>query len=512
MASGYGSHGASKSKNAFRGWLVDPGSAEDDVDLHASTLRVRARDLDAGGGLARAANRTMKTNVVGGGIIPKPKIDFETLGMSEEAATQWQKTAAKEFSLWADSKNCDAARKMTFYQLEQLAFLSMMMSGDVVALLPLKETPNFPYATRIRLLEADRLATPESSGESTAESIANGRIIDGVEVDADGEVVAYHIATRHPNAQSDDRELTYTRVEAYGRDTGTPNVLHVMTAERPEQMRGIPFVASMIEQIKQLDRYVASELSANLIASMMTVFFTTDLPTEGLSLQSNVAEEDQETDDDVSIELAPGGVYQLKPGVKPQMINPMRSNTCYKDYVESLMTQIAASMEIPIEVLLKKFGSNYTASRGALMEFWRVIRAERKNFVMNFCQPCYEAWLWEAVALGRIEAKGFFDDPLIRKAYCHAEWIGSNMGVIDPKKEMEASMRKISLGISTVEREAAETNGSDWEENILQLRKEKELMAALGLSMQEDSKPAINEPENGKEETVDDEDGDPQDE
>ena len=46
----------------------------------------------------------------------------------------------------------------------------------------------------------------------------------------------------------------------------------------------------------------------------------------------------------------------------------------------------------------------------------------RKWFITDFCQPIYVEWLSEAVAKGRIIAPGFFADPIIKDAYCSAEW------------------------------------------------------------------------------------------
>ena len=104
-ASGYHYHGASKTKNSLIGWITGGGSAEDDIDLQGSTLRVRARDLYAGGGLGRGAPATMVTNVVGWGIRPKPKIDAEALGMTEEAAEEWQAAALRDCNLPADGSD-----------------------------------------------------------------------------------------------------------------------------------------------------------------------------------------------------------------------------------------------------------------------------------------------------------------------------------------------------------------------------------------------------------------------
>ena len=69
----YGKHGASTTLNSLIGWLTDPGSAEDNIDLFSSALRQRARDLYTGGGLGRSGPQTLSTAVTGWGIMPKPK-------------------------------------------------------------------------------------------------------------------------------------------------------------------------------------------------------------------------------------------------------------------------------------------------------------------------------------------------------------------------------------------------------------------------------------------------------
>ena len=97
-ATGYGNHGASQTKNSMLGWLVNGYSAEDDIDKHGSTLRRRSRDLYAGGGLARSGPAAMVTNVVGWGIRPKPKIDGDVLGMTDEACDEWERNTLREFS------------------------------------------------------------------------------------------------------------------------------------------------------------------------------------------------------------------------------------------------------------------------------------------------------------------------------------------------------------------------------------------------------------------------------
>lgn len=479
----YGKHGASRTLNSLAGWLLEAGNAEDNIDLYSSMLRQRARDLYAGGGLARSGPQSLTTSVVGWGIQPKPKIDGDFLGMSDDAREEAERTILREFKLWAENSMCDAERQKDFYSLQQLAFLSMLMSGDVFALFGMKSNNRTPYQTVIRLLEADRICTPESSGDSTSQDLGNGsRIIDGIEIDREGAVVRYHVSSRSPIASNDYSELTWTAIDAFGKDTGYPNILHIMTYERPEQRRGIPFVAAEIEQIKQFSRYMNAELAANVVSAMLTCFITSEEDDGKFALEDAIDEEDKVTDDELQLELAPGAIYNLPPGKKVETVNPLRSNTQFETFVNTCITEIASSMGIPKEVLIKKYESNYTAARAALLDFWRTVRVYRTRFNNMFNQPVYEQWLSEAVASGRIEAPGFFDDPAIRQAWCGCVWMGASMGHVDPLKEVNAAEVRIRNNISTQEQEASEYNGNDWTANVRQRKKEIAAVRELGVT------------------------------
>ena len=487
-ASGYRYHGASTTKNSLIGWITGGGSAEDDIDLQGSTLRIRARDLYAGGGLGRGAPATMVTNVVGWGIRPKPKIDAAFLGMSDAAAAEWQATALREFNLWAKTTMCDAARQNTFWELQELAFRSMLVSGDVFALFGEKANLRNPYQLVIRLIEADRVSTPESTGESEAQNTdGGGRIIDGVEINKDGEVCRYHIATYHPLQDENPGEITWEAIDAYGKETGAPNVLHLMTVERPEQHRGIPFVSGMIEQVKQLDRYMDSELAASLVAAMLTVFITNDGTNDDSydSINDSIAEDEKVTDDSMKIELGNGNVYELPPGKKVDHVGVNRAPTAFESFVSEVVTMIGSSMEIPYEVLMHRYDHNYTASRSAMLDFWKVVRRYRQHFIEQFNRPIYEQWLAEAVALGRIDAPGFFDDPTVRDAWCGCQWIGTSQGHVQPVQEANAAKIRMETGISTGEQEAMEYNGGDYFENIAERGRE---LAAMNAAMPKEEK------------------------
>ena len=483
----YGSHGASTTKNSLLGWIIDAGNAEDSIDLYSSSLRQRSRDLYEGGGLARSGVNTLTTSVCGWGIMPKPKIDGDFLGLTDEAREETERNILREWRLWAENKMCDAERQQNFYDLQQLAFLSMLMSGDVFVLFGMKENPRTPYQTTIRLIEADRICNPDSSGNSESkESDSGGRIIDGVEIDKEGVVIRYYIASRSPIAANDNSELTWTPIDAFGSDTGYENILHIMTHERPEQRRGVPLVAAEIEGLKQFSRYMNAEIAGKLVSAMLTVFITSKDDDGKAGMEDAVNEDEKVTDDELKLELAPGAIYDLPPGKHPETVDPKRSDTQFEVFVNTFIMVIASSMGIPKEVLVKKYESNYTAARAALLDFWRTVKVYRRRFNSGFNQPIYEKWIAEAVAAGRIEAPGFFDDPIVRQAWCGCSWMGASMGHVDPLKEVNAAEARIRNNISTEEQEAMEYNGNNWDEVVRQRDKEITTRAMMGGSAEPD--------------------------
>ncbi|MCD5324767.1 MULTISPECIES: phage portal protein [Pontibacillus] len=457
---GYSHHGASTKKKSLVGWLTRSGSVLEDIEKHIPTLRERSRDLYMGSPLATGALKTMRTNVIGSGLKLNSQIDYEYLGMTLEEADRWQTQVEREFELWAESVHCDAQRMNNFYELQQLAFLSQLMSGDSFALLPYIERPNMPYDLRVQVLESDRICTPEDKKMDM-----DNKIVNGVEVNSRGEVVAYHIAQQHPNSTSLSKN-DWRRIRKYGSKTGRPNIIHLMETERPEQRRGVPVLAPVIESLKQLSRYSEAELMAAVVSGMYTVFVKTEGGEEGnLGQMYDYDDEEIDEQDEGSYELGNGSVVELDENQSVEVANPGRPNPAFDGFVTSICRQVGAALEIPYELLLKHFTASYSASRGALLEAWKMFKMRRAWMASDFCQPIYEEFLAEGVAKGRIDAPGFFSDPVARKAYANAEWNGPSQGQLDPLKEVKAATERVNQGFSTRTRETVELGNGDFFRN-----------------------------------------------
>ena len=483
--SGYDESGASRNKNSMRGWLASSKSPQEDIDRNIPILRQRSRSLYMSAPLAVSAIKTNRTNIVGEGLRLKSTIDAAFLRMTPEAAAEWQRNTEREFELWADSKFCDSTRVNNFYEIQQVACLSWLMNGDACALVEYERpTPAFPYGLRVHLIEADRVSTPHTSGTAVnlyaTESTTGNRIFNGVEVTDAGRVVAYHICSTYPNSQLRAAKK-WQRVKAFGDKTGTPNVLMIFEAERAEQYRGVPYLAPVIESLKQLTRYGEAEMMAAVINGFFTVFITSEGNTGEMGFTGVLDDEDRVSDDDLNYELGPGMVNVLKPGEKIDIADSKRPSSNFDAFTTALAKYVGAALEIPVELLIKSFNSSYSASRAALLEAWKAFRMKRKWLAADFCQPIYEIFLTEAIANGRIKAPGFFLDPAIKKAYCRAQWNGPAPGMLDPVKEATAAEKRIAIGVSTRQRESIEMTGTDFDANVAQLARENQLMKEAGL-------------------------------
>lgn len=484
---GYSDAGASHTKKALKGFNVSSGAPSEDIDANNYTLRQRSRMLYMASPIATAALKRQRTNVVGPGLRLKCAIDRDTLGMSKEQAEAWQRHTQMEFSLWADRKQaCDATGVNNFYGMQQLIALAWPMSGDVFALFKRAEPTQLePYSLRLHILEADRIRTPEKNSgfmvaNATTGKADNGNTIyDGVEVDNNGAIAAYYIANTYPY-QYDGTVTEFVRVEAYGRLTGLPNVLHIMDSERPEQYRGVPYLAQAIEPLLQMRRYTEAELMAAVVQSFLTAFIKTEAGADDMPFNEVGGDGvEQVSRDPNEYELGAGTMNIMEPGEDVTFSSPTHPNTGFDVFMRAMCEQIGACLEIPADLLLMSFNSSYSASRAALLEAWKGFSMRRKWLAEDFCKPVYEMWLTEAVARGRISAPGFLTDPIIRQAYLGSEWIGPSQGQLDPTKEVAAAVQAIENGLSTHEAESIKINGSEYSRNIDKLSNENSLLRAV---------------------------------
>ncbi|SEH51472.1 phage portal protein, lambda family [Rhizobium tibeticum] len=463
-----GYKGGKKNRRQTANWNVDGGSANQDSVPDLPTLRARSRDLRRNVPIATGAIATRITNIIGEGLKVYPKIDRAALGLSVEEAREWNRKAKAEFELAAWTADFTGAQ--SFDELQALVFGSADESGDVFAIRRYRKDPGDTYGSKLQIIEADRISNP-NNGMDTDTQVA------GIETTLDGVVRAYHVSDRHPGDVF-RKAMTWRRVPAFYND-GRPIVLHLFKRLRPDQARGIPYLAPVIEILKQFGEYTDAEVQAAVISAFFTVFIKKAPDATSGPLPSSATDGASGKDE---VNLGAGAIVDLAEGEDITIADPNRPNPNFDAFALALLRQIGVALEMPVELLIKHFMASYSASRAALEIAWQTFRRERAWLVKNFCQPYYEWVIEEAVLTGRLQAKGFFDDPAIRAAWLKSDWYGQTKISLDPKKDAEADTIDIGNRTKTRQQIIQERTGGDLESKFEQLGIEEQLAQENGLA------------------------------
>jgi len=462
---------ASLIKKTMRKWYA----SQTDVNAAYSettqaTLISRCRDAYRNYPLATSIVNRIKLNSVGTGLKLQSRLDYEKLGITKEEAVKIERVIETKFEEW--SYNCDIEDSLHFNSLQMMVLVGMLISGDIfINTLYTTDKINKKVSLKLQAIEGDRVSNPNYTMDSE-------KIMRGIEVNYFGKPTHYHILKQHPYSDliTVDK-FKWQRVPVYGVNTNRKRILHIFEkggGGRPGLKRGIPIFFSILDSLRQLEKYSEAELTAAVIASFFSVFVKTETA-EGLP---GTTEQSTSEEEKGEISLSPGGIVNLLENESIEVANPGRPNSTYKEFVEAITKEIGSSLGIPYEVLTLHFSSSYSAARAALLQAWQLFKYHRQIIVDYFCQPVYELFIDGLVASGEIELKNYKE---LKFQYAKAKWIGSLGGSIDPTKEVEAAERRVLLGVSTIQKEAEEISNMDWLDIHRQREIEKNLREKAGL-------------------------------
>lgn len=469
-------------------WAPGGGSADQDLHPDLAKLRERSRDLIRNDGIASGAIDTIITNIIGSGIRMQSRIDKEALDISQDIADKLQKKIEKIWERWVP--HADAGNRQTFYGIEELSERQRFINGEsiIVPLRIMDSQKKRPYSLALQIVESDRLDTP-------SDLRANKNIRSGVEVGQYGEPIVYYIRKNHPGdflysrGYSNSSE-NFIKYPAYN-DLGDPNFFHLYHVKRSGQTRGEPFFSPVLSLFKDRVDYMEAEIVAARVAACFAVFIK-----KNNAYQTGIGRSQTENNKRVE-ELSPGVVEYLNENEEIQGFNPNRPGGTFGMFMERVLRDISAGLNIPYEILAKDFSkSNYSNTRAALLEARRFFMMQQRFIADNLCQHILIMLLEEAYLKGELAILDFYQN---RDAYVRTRWIAPGWQWVDPENEVNAAVDGVDNNLSTLAEESA-AQGQDWEEILEQrareLKKIKELEEKNGISMTIDKTPKPAEPQN----------------
>ncbi|EFH09396.1 phage portal protein [Pseudoroseomonas cervicalis] len=480
---------------SWRPWL---GSPDGEVNPYRDTVVARIRDLVRNDGWAAGTVTRTLDAVIGADFRLSSIPDYRALARRFGAA--FDPVWAREFSdafeqihrAWATdpARYCDLGRRHSFTQICRLAFRHYLVEGEAVASIPWRPDRvgygRARWATTVQTIDPDRLSNP--NGVMDTETLRGG-----VELDGDEVPVAYHFRMAHLGDWfAAGKSVQWERLP---RETewGRPIVVHHFDADRAGQHRPVGGIFTpVLARLRMLAKYDQLEVQAAIVNAIFGAYIESPYDPDDIqsALNSDEAmsayqQERAKFHEDRRLMAGDVRLATLYPGEKINTISSSRPASAFDMFEAAMLRNFAAATGNSYEAVSGDYrGSTYSSARQALLEAWRTLGRRRHEFGAGFCTPIAGALLEEAIDRGEVPLPaGAPDFAEARAEYLRCRWIGPGRGWIDPTKEPEGSRMKMASGLSTLQREAAENDGLDWEENLDQLALEQDAARRRGLNL-----------------------------
>lgn len=429
--------GASRGRR-LANWAPPSTNANSETTFQLQALRDRSRDLVRNNAWASRSIQVIANNVVGTGILPQASA--RNKAASRRLQALWEQ--------WGDTLECDADGRNNFYGLEALVMRTVAESGEcLIRRRWRKDDDGLSVPMQLQILEPDYLDVFKDGQTAT------GYIIQGIEFDKIGRRVGYWLYPQHPGGrQGYGLAMPSARVDA-------TDILHVYRADRPGQVRGVPWCAPAIVKLRDLADYEDALLLRQKLSACFTAFVTEPEGVTGGT--ASIAES-----------LEPGAIEILPPGKSIEFASPPAPSGT-GEYTVDVQRAIAAAFGITFESMTGNMQRvNFSSGRMGWIEMHRNVEAWQWHMLVP--QMCSGVWGWFCDAA---ETKGY-----TRTA---ATWTPPRREMIDPSKEIRATIDAIRAGLMSLS-EGLRKLGYDPETVLNEKASDQKLLDSLGLTLDSD--------------------------
>ncbi len=475
-------HGASQTNRDIAGWHASRGSADSDLLPDLPQLQYRSRDIRRNNGFAQSIVSTAVEGVVGNGIRFCSQPDYLRLqAIDKSFDKEWAEEFAAQYEAifheWWWSTACHAGDTKTGDMLSEEVLYSKFDNGGSFTLPLWLPKRGDGFATKLQTVEIDRLSNPNFAPNTT-------KLRGGLEFDDDGMLLASHIRDGHPGDAfflNNTKSMVWRRIP---RRTpwGRLRFIHDFDGDRADQTRGKPLLSAVLDQFKNIDRYVKAEIQAAVYNAMIWGAITTPLEHDDIvELFKGDEAAYMKSRAEHAIKMQAGTLATLFPGDKLESFMPQRPAAGFGVFVENIEKIITVATGIPHILSKKDYAkSNYSNTRAALADVYRGYSRRRDRLGAGWLDPINGLLMEEVVNDGRIQAPRFYE---FKRAYLRGTWIGPALTYIDKEQEVNGDILAVNSDMDTMQRIAA-SRGLHWKEVYDQRAVERAYATKIGLQPQ----------------------------
>lgn len=506
-----------------------------DLRVDPRALRFRAYEANLTNDIITIITGKFFKWVVGAGLKmqSEPSEKILSLEKVDENLIDFRANVEEYFKLYGDSPRSDYAGMDNLHINAAKAFETAFLGGDAVIILRVDDNNNI----NVQVIDGQHVDNPIlGTDQQKALKDSGNVLISGIEMDKRGKHIAYWVRKQQIDTSIVPVNADYERIEAYGAQSGCLMAWMVYGKKaRIDHHRGISVLSPILEKVTKIDRYTeatvaGAEERAKLVWTVnhgktsdgSNPFIDGPRARNGLAIGADAFAQGQLAANQIAL-TEDRKVYNLPVDSELKSVSSQQEIN-YEPFFKAVFVQLCAAVDIPPEVALQQYSSNYSASRAAINGWGYIVDIYRKRLADKFYQPFYDLWLYIHILKGKVSAKGYIKalnsgNTDVVEAYSVAKFTGVNMPHIDPLKEINAIRAALGPGYANVplisfEQAAALNNNGDWESNIKKLAEENKLAAELdvvpAIVAPGSSAPAENEDDeedNQDDEKDDNEDG-----
>ena len=464
-------YAAAQINRLTQGWTTTSGSANSDIHRSLDAVRARSRKLANDDEYVKKWLAMVTTNVVG-----PVGFRFQARVYDNPAKPDTFANNAIEMAWDRFCKKgvCDVTGRMGMVGLQQLAIKAAARDGEFLIQIVRGKAASNPFGIALQVLDVDRLDTGYNQ---MAEKGANA-IRMGVELNAYGRPVAYYLKAAHPGEmyQTTTGYMEHPRIRVPAED-----IIHEFMADRPEQVRGMPWAHAAMIRLNNLGGYEeAAVIAARVGASKMGFFTTPDGQAEVVSTGTD----DDTPDGGLTMDADPGTFQSLPDGVQFQPFNPDYPTAMYADFVKANLRGVASGLGVAYHTLANDLeGVSFSSIRSGTLEerdAWMLIQ---EWFSTSFLDRVHAEFMQSALAFGQINMPNGSALPMAKldKFSAHA-WQPRRWEWVDPLKDIEADIAAINACLKSPQSVAAKL-GWDYEDLLVEIKAATDLRKTIGVEL-----------------------------
>jgi len=438
-------------------WIVSPITADAAIRQGGIRLRARARDLARNNSHIKQFLSLLAANVIG----PKGiRLQAQVKNNNKELLKPINDKIEAAWIDWSFRPTTD--KRGTLKKLSRLLIKTLAKDGEVFVRM-VRGFEGNKYLFALQPIDASQIDyefnRPARPGHN--------EIRLGIEVDAWGAAVAYHIAT---TIEPDNLMRRFERIPA-------DKIIHIYDPEEINQTRGVTWLNSVMLPIKMLEGYAEAELVAARTAAAKMGFIQSKSGEEGEFVAPGPEEESAEPVE-TELEASPGVIEQLPPGLEFQAWDPTHPTSAFSEFMKGQLRMMASGLHTSYNALASDLeGVNFSSLRSGLLierDIWKTIQDWWSD---EFLSIVYAKWLEAALLSGALvlDSRDF-------KKFLAVKWLPRGWPWVDPLKDVQANILAVQNGLSSRTELLAE-KGADIEDVLTDIKHENELAESMGISI-----------------------------